>query len=583
MQMPGDLPCGAHLGAGGTTFVVHATRADEVLVRLFDGGGSALSESPLARTGTARFSVTLPSVTEGALYKFVLDGVELPDPYARFLPLGVHGPARVTRARREPGLERLSTRPPQAWSIYELHVGTFSPEGTYRGAIERLDHVAELGVSAIELMPLAAFDGQRGWGYDGVAAFAPFAPYGEPDDLRALVRAAHARGLAVLLDAVYNHFGPAGNYLAHYAPEYFTAKVTTPWGAAPAFDYEPMRRLVLGSAVYWLDAFGFDGLRLDATHHIHDATPRHIVAEIVERARPRLVFLEDERNDSSFVRSTRGAGVWADDFHHQLRVILTGERDGYYAGYERSLPALARCIEEGWLYTGQPYPFWDDRPRGKPRAPLHPEELVTCIENHDQAGNRAFGTRLSHDVDRGRYAVATMLLLFLPTTPLLFMGQEWAASSPFLFFSDHAAELGAKVSAGRREEFRLFDAFSAPDAAMAIPDPQAEATFARSKLRWDELGSAEHASLFALHRAMLTLRRTDAVLSAAADFGDVEASAIGSVLRVTRCRGAERRVLFANFGDEARPCEGELGRLLASCGGYADGTLAARSAAVFST
>ena len=580
MKISDDLPCGAHLSEDGTTFVVHATRADDVAVRLFDERGSARTTVRLARAGEHRFATTLPQVGVGALYKLVLDGEELPDPYARFLPLGVHGPARVTALRREPGLPRIDARPAHGWSIYELHVGTFSPEGTYRGAIERLDHVAELGVTAIELMPLAAFDGARGWGYDGVAAFAPFAPYGDPDDLRAFVRAAHARGLAVVLDAVYNHFGPAGNYLSRYAPEYFGPDPTT-WGPAPAFDYAPMRRLVLESAVYWLDAFGFDGLRLDATHAIVDPSPRHVVTEIVERAVPRLVFLEDERNDPAFVRDTGAAGVWADDFHHQLRVVLTGEQDGYYASYDRRLEALARCIQDGWIYVGQPYPTWGGRPRGKPIGALRPEDLVTCIENHDQVGNRAFGTRLAHDVGPERYAVAVMLLLFLPTTPLLFMGQEWAASSPFLFFSDHAGELGARVSAGRRDELRHFHAFAARDAAATIPDPQAEATFTRSKLPWDERSEPAHAPILALHRTMLALRRSDPVLSAAASFDDLDASATGTLLRVARRHATAERVLYANFGDEPCSCDAS-GPALAVAGGYADERLAPRSAVIFS-
>ncbi len=270
---PQNLAPGAHVGPEGTRFVVCSTAANEVSVRLFDEDGkSARRTVALTRNGP-RFEALLADVNEGALYKLVLDGDELPDPYARFLPFGVHGPARVIATASEPPLA--SPPPAHRWTIYELHVGTFTEEGTYRTAAARLDEIADLGVSAIEILPVAAFAGARGWGYDGVALYAPHAPYGDPDDLRAFVREAHARGLAVILDVVYNHFGPAGNYLSRYAPEYFTSKVQTPWGPSPDYTWAPMRKLVLESVTYWLDEFGFDGLRIDAAHEIHDASSTH--------------------------------------------------------------------------------------------------------------------------------------------------------------------------------------------------------------------------------------------------------------------------------------------------------------------
>jgi len=548
------LAPGAHPDERGTTFVVLTTTANRVEVRLFDDEQRPIRTATLDRQDAIRFVGRLEGLKAGALYKFVLDGDEVPDPHARFLPFGVHGPARVLAPRKETPLS--SPPPPHRWTIYELHVGTFSPEGTYRGVIDRLDALVDLGVTAIELLPLAAFNGGRGWGYDGVALYAPHAAYGEPDELRALVRAAHDRGLAVILDVVYNHFGPSGNYLSRYAPEYFTSEVQTPWGDAPSFGWEPMRRLVLDNVRYWLDELGFDGLRLDATHAIHDASQPHILREVTEivHARGRRVFFEDERNDPDVVSKLGANGVWADDFHHQVHALLTGERDGYYAAYEPTVEALANNIQHGWTYRGEPYAPWDGRPRGKPATSLGREQLVTCIQNHDQIGNRALGTRLSEHCSLEAFCAAAMLSLFLPTTPLLFMGQEWAATTPFLFFSDHGGELGAAVSKGRREEFKSFASFADPETRARIPDPEAPSTFEKSRLRWEEREVGEHARVLELHRTMLRLRQTDPVLSSPCSPGELEARVLaGGVLEVVRRRGARERRLVVDFGNGAHP------------------------------
>ncbi|MDB5213658.1 MAG: Malto-oligosyltrehalose trehalohydrolase [Myxococcaceae bacterium] len=576
---------GAHPAAAGTTFVAWTTTARAVDLRLFDDAGRVLRTEALQGRGDGWFEKHLEGVKEGALYKLVLDGAETPDPYARFLPSGIHGPARVVAPAR---VEPLSEPPPPSqWVIYELHVGTFSPEGTYRGAEQRLDAIAETGFTAIEILPVAAFPGERGWGYDGVALYAPYAPYGDPDDLRALIRAAHRRGLAVVLDVVYNHFGPSGNYLWRYAPEYFTKAVETPWGPAPDFAHEPMRRLVVDNARYWLEEFGVDGLRLDATHAIHDPSEIHVLREITDLAHAmkpaRRVFFEDERNEPDVVKGLGADGVWADDFHHQLHVLLTRERDGYYAAYDGTVEALALAINDGWTFTGQPFPPWNCRPRGRsPRAHgVEPQNLLYCIQNHDQVGNRALGTRLSQDVDVDAYCAASALLLFLPATPLVFMGQEWAASSPFLFFSDHEGELGEAVRKGRREEFKTFAAFADPAVRDRIPDPQAESTFERSKLRWDERAAEPHARVLALYRAMLALRRSDPVLSAKASWADFEARAQGDVLEVVRRNGAASRRLIVTFGDGEHVIEGGEGaRVLFASGRFEGGRLAARGAVV---
>lgn len=596
---PATLPFGAHGGADGTTFVVWSTIARSVGVRLYDATGQkALRTEALERdpSSDGRFSKYLPGVAPGALYKLVLDDREVPDPYARFLPFGVHGPARVVAPAKAPALAE--PLPISQWVIYELHIGTFSPEGTYRGAEARLDELRELGITTIELLPVAAFPGNRGWGYDGVALYAPHEAYGEPEDLRAFVRAAHERGIAVLLDVVYNHFGPAGNYLPSYAPEYFTNAVETPWGPAPDYAHAPMRSLALDNARYWLEEFGFDGLRLDATHAIHDPSERHVLREITglahEFSPPRRIFFEDERNDPRVVSELGADGVWADDFHHQVHVLLTGERDGYYGAYDPTVLALARAIEQGWTYTGQPYAPWKGKLRGKAPRDLGvtPEQLVYCLQNHDQVGNRALGTRITEHVDVDRFCAASVLLLFLPVVPLVFMGQEWAASAPFLFFSDHEGELGEAVRKGRREEFKTFAAFADPHTRDAIPDPQAESTFRASKLAWDERARASHERVLSLYRAMIALRRTDPVLAARCRWEDLAATAHGDVLEVKRRHDSASRTLLVNFGEREHSLARALGdnpRIVFASGAggsreaLRDGKLLPRSAVIFAS
>lgn len=556
---------GARVVPGGTRFGAFVTTARTCAVRLQGPDGRALGTHELARHPAAagHFEADVPGVGHGALYKFVLDGRELPDPYARFLPQGVHGPAMVYESRYDWRHGEGVTRPLSEHVLYELHVGTFTERGTYSGVRERLADLASLGVTAIELMPVAAFPGQRGWGYDGVALYAPFAPYGEPDELRRLVDEAHGAGLAVFLDVVYNHLGPAGNYLTAYSPEYFTSEFRNAWGDAPNYARPAMRRYVLDNARYWLGEFRFDGLRLDATHAITDPNqgPRHILAELADevaaRFPGRLLIAEDDRNEARLVREVGLDALWADDFHHAVRVSLTHERDGYYAAYEPGPKTIAETLQGGWLYQGQVYP-----PRGEPRgssaAGLPAEAFVYCIQNHDQIGNRALGDRLGEAVSLDAYCAASTLLLFLPMTPLLFMGQEWAASSPFQFFTDHEEELGRAVSAGRREEFKHFRAFSDPAARAKIPDPQAEATFLRSRLDWSERDRGAHGRVLSLYRQLLALRRQDPVLSRPSR-ERLAARAEGQVLIVRRWSGAEagapveERWLLVHFGQGAVP------------------------------
>ncbi|HEU4532486.1 MAG TPA: malto-oligosyltrehalose trehalohydrolase, partial [Polyangiaceae bacterium] len=430
---------------------------------------------------------------------------------------------------------------------------TFTPEGTFAAARSRLADLAALGVTALELMPLSSFAGRRGWGYDGVAHFAPHAAYGPPDALKAFVDEAHGLGLSVWLDVVYNHFGPEGNYLGAYSPEYFSPRAPTPWGDGPDYGEPHMRAYLLDNATYWLDEFRLDGLRLDATHHVLDANPKHVLRELAERARalggpPPVLVAEDERNDPGLVTDIGLDGVWADDAHHALHVLLTGEREGYYAGYAPRAATLARAIERGWLYEGQPWPA-TGRPRGRPADALAAPQFVYALQNHDQVGNRARGERLHHLVSPEAWRGASALLLFLPMTPLLFMGQEWACSSPFQYFTDFPAELGRLVSEGRRREFEGFVAFSSAASRDAIPDPQAEATFAASKLAWAERDEAAHRETLALYTELLHLRARDPVL-ADASRERLRVGVEGGLLWVWRWgAGGGHRALVWNVGE----------------------------------
>jgi maltooligosyltrehalose trehalohydrolase len=445
--------------------------------------------------------------------------------------------------------------------IYELHVGTYTPEGSCLALIDQLAEIKRLGVTAIELMPVADFPGRWNWGYDGVDLFAPSRAYGRPDDLRRLVDAAHRHGLAVLLDVVYNHFGPDGNYLRAYSDDYFTDRHQTPWGDGINYDGPGsrfVRDFVIDNGRQWITDFHIDGLRLDATDTIRDDSNPHIMVEFQEQVRaatskPIVLIAEEARNSVRTIHPVSEGGlgydaVWADDFHHSLRVHLTGTREHYFADYVGSMEEIATAINEGFVYQGQISPT-TRRSRGTKVADEPATGFVTCIQNHDQIGNRPFGDRMNHEVSRERYAVASTLLLFLPEPPLLFMGQEFAASTPFLFFTDHNEELGQLVTKGRREEFSGFRAFSHPDLLASIPDPQDPLTFEKSKLRLDE--RERNAGIYALYRALLELRQTDLVLQSPSR-DRTEAKPVGAQLLVVRRTDASgQRVLLANFGNES--------------------------------
>lgn len=512
----GDLRAGAELGDTGVTYRVWAPDHDHVAVCI-QSSDKPERKIELNPETSGYFAALDPEGKAGDLYTFEIQGKHLPDPVSRYQPKGVHGPSECI----DPGTYSWQTsrwvRP--GWrgqSIYELHIGTFTEDGTFRSAIDRLDHVVELGAEAIEIMPVADFAGDRNWGYDGVALYAPARCYGRPDDFRALIDAAHQRGLLVILDVVYNHLGPAGNYLTQFAQGYFHPTRSTPWGNGFHLDAEhsrPVRDFFVGNAAYWLDDYRIDGLRLDATHAIEDNSDKHLLAEIAEVAHARggFVIAEDERNSVELLSLKEGRGygidaVWSDDFHHQVRVALTGVRESYFASYPGHPDALATTLDHGWYYTGQAFPFWNGRPRGANSRELPPKAFVYCIENHDQVGNRASGERLEHLVEPELFRAASMLLCLSPYVPLLFMGQEWGAASPFLFFTNHQGDLGRAVSEGRRKEFAqagLNSGIRPED----IPDPEELTTFVRSKLNWTELDQPQHRHLFAFYRECLRVRK----------------------------------------------------------------------------
>ena len=543
------LAWGAALGARceplGVHFEVWSDVAKYVSVVLYDRPRQISREVPLARRAEPEFfGAFVPGVRAGAWYDFRVDGQIAVDPYARSLPLGVHGPAQVVSplAPQSHGRRRIDLDANEVF--YEIHVGTFTAEGTFAAATGRLSELAKLGITVIELMPIAAFPGTRGWGYDGVGLFAPYPAYGTPAELSAFVDAAHALGLGVVLDVVYNHLGPDGNALAAYSGSYFDAQRKNAWGAAPALEKPAFRQLILSNAQYWLSTFGFDGLRLDATHELEPGGDPHILRALSEVARatapPSVLIAEDSRNDPQALLEHGLDAVWGDDFHHVLHVLLTHERDGYYVDFEGDLNELAHVIQNGQLFERRVIPQTGKRDRtAEQRIPL--TRFLFALQNHDQVGNRAQGERLHTLSDFPAFRAASLLLLFLPATPLLFMGQEWASSAPFLYFSDHHGALGEAVSRGRRQEFGKFAAFSC-DCPSAIPDPQAETTFLRSKLDWSERTLPEHQATLRLYRQALELRREDPVLREPSEIS--VGTEAGFLWVVRRGRAGERLLLF---------------------------------------
>jgi len=514
-RMPfGALP----QGDGGTMFRLWSPGADRVELWLEEPKRAV----PMPRDAFGWAEYVSREAPPGTRYRYRIDGEMLvPDPAARYQPGDVHGASEVVDPLAYTWRDGAWTGlPPERLVFYELHVGTFTPDGTYRGVAERLDQLASLGITAIELMPLADFPGRWGWGYDGVLLFAPEASYGRPDDLKALVDNCHARGLAVFLDVVYNHFGPEGNYLHRYAPAFFTPRHRTLWGDGINYDgpgAEIVRSFMIHNALYWLEEFHLDGLRLDAVNAIVDDSAAHLLLELGRavadgpgRERPVHLVLENGANEARYLERAAGRrplyqAQWNDDVHHALHVPLTGESGGYYEDYQPPLPHLGRCLTEGFAFQGERSGYRDGL-RGEPSGHLPPTAFVSFLQNHDQVGNRAMGERITALAPADAVRAATAILLLAPALPLLFMGEEWAAPEPFLFFSDLGSDLGPSVAEGRRREFARFPEFASAAMQARIPDPQAATTRTRSVLDWGRLTGSEHQAWLALHRTLLRVR-----------------------------------------------------------------------------
>jgi len=503
----------------------------------------------------------IPEARPGDFYNFILsDGLEVPDPASRFQPEDVHGPSEVIDPAFEWRTRHWKGRPWEEIVIYELHVGAFTQAGTFLSAIEKFDHLQQLGITAIQLMPLSDFPGHYGWGYDGVLPYAPDCSYGRPEDLKMLVDAAHQRGICVFLDVVYNHFGPEGNYLPAYAP-IFSDQHESPWGHGLNFDGDGsrfVRDFVIENAIYWLSEFRMDGLRLDAVHAIKDGSAPHILNELANSVRHALpkrhihLILENEDNNSDLLaRDSRGepryfTAQWNDDIHHGLHVAATGETFGYYGDYVDYQSRLGRALAEGFAFQGEPMAY-RGRSRGTPSAGLPPTAFISFIQNHDQIGNRAMGDRVvaARSIEALK-AIAAVYLLS-PQIPMLFMGEEWGSTAPFPFFCDLDEDLNSKVRLGRKEELSRLPGFDAEDA----PDPTCEATFRSAKLRWDNVEQGR--TLGKYYERLITLRRENIVplLAHAEGHSSIHHKDGDPLIRVRWQLGGATLRLTANLSDKA--------------------------------
>jgi maltooligosyltrehalose trehalohydrolase len=576
MQRAQAMPFGAETAKDGTRFSLWAPTAEDVVLVL-DGTDY---EIPAGAHGWR--TVTVLGVGGGARYGYRIDGdLVVPDPASRFQPDDVSGLSEVVDGRSYAWKDAAwKGRPWEEVVLYELHVGTATPEGTYAALADKLEDLCDLGVTAIELLPIADFKGTRNWGYDGVLPYAPDAAYGRPDDLKRLVDRAHEFGLMVFLDVVYNHFGPAGNYLNAYAKTFFTERHPTPWGAGINVDGKESGRVVrdffFENAQYWLEEYHFDGLRFDAVHAILDDSETHFIGELAETIRARLpgrhihLVLENEANQARWLeRGPDGKAVqhdaqWADDLHHCWHVLLTGEDAGYYASFsDKPVAHLARCLSEGFAYQGEPFPTLDNHPRGEPSAHLPPSAFVTFLQNHDQVGNRALGERLSALCDPKKLALARAGLLLSPQIPMLWMGEEWSASAPFLFFVDFAPddELNKAVREGRRREFKSFAAFA--DDTSIIPDPTEEKTFRDSKIDWAERDRPGHREVWADTRNLLQIRRQSVVpLTKSRYLGATVAMPRPDVIDCTWTYEAGSLRFVANLGAEEFETQADGGHII---------------------
>lgn len=556
---------GANYAKDETVFRIWTPSAEKVELAL----GSHGTEDFLSmqKNDGGWWEIRIVQAKPGSAYGFRFDGGEvLPDPAARAQVSDVHGRSQLVDPKEfQWQTADWTGRPWHEAVVYELHTGTFTPEGTFDAIIGKLDHLKNVGITAIELLPVAQYEGRHGWGYDGVLLYCPHEVYGGAGGLKRFVDAAHQRGLMVFLDVVYNHFGPAGNYIHSYLPEFFHAEIRTPWGPAIAYDKEPVRRFMIENALYWLSEYQIDGLRLDAIDSIKDAAADvSLVRELASRVRESItdryvhITTEDERNITWHV--DRGeensiplvSGEWNDDFHHTAHVIATGEQEGYYADYEAdSAEQMARALASGFVFQGQ-YSKHRARAVGSDSSHLPPTAFVNFIQNHDQIGNRAFGDRLRSLASSRAYQCVQAILLLSPQIPLLFQGEEYGDINSFCFFTDFHGELGEAVSRGRREEFKGFSAFEDKRAAEIFPDPNDEETFATSKLDWSQLSRPVHRRELQITQALLTTRREvlmpllqDVKGDCGSALGDERAFAV-----VWQLQSGKAYHLFANLSDK---------------------------------
>ena len=557
---------GAVATEGELRFRVWAPDARSVEVAFEDVDGKELAPAlPLTGDADGYFS---GSTDGGAtLYKYRVDGAgPWPDPCSRYQPHGVHGPSQVVDPAaftwtdtRWPGIDI------EGQVIYELHIGTFTAAGTFDAAIDKLEYLRDLGVTLIEVMPLGECPGRWNWGYDGVQLYAPYHVYGDHDALKRFVDRAHALGLAVILDVVYNHLGPDGNYLKKFSPYYFNEQGRTDWGEPLNFDgphNAGTREFIIANVCYWLSEFHLDGFRLDATQSIFDTSTPHILAELTQRARtaalPRRIVIvaENEPQCSEHLLPVDAGGLgidamWNDDFHHSARVALSGSRDGYFHDYTGRVQEFLSCIRRGFLYQGQWYP-WQKQARGSPLRGRGAAACVVFLQNHDQVGNTFTGERIHSHCAPSKYRALLALTLLAPQTPLLFMGQEFAASTPFKFFTDHTQELTQLVHAGRREFVRQFEAYADASVQALIPNPSDPQTFLDSKLDWSEL--ERHRAAFDLHRDLLQLRKRDPVICRQ-DVAAIDGATLSETILALRWFDADHgdRLLILNVGAEQPP------------------------------
>lgn len=553
--------------SGSVHFRVWAPKPRRVALVLEAMAGSPATmprEQAMTAEGNGYLSCLVPAAGAGTLYRFRLDGRDClyPDPASRYQPRGPHGPSQVI----DPSSFAWSDA---EWKgvfgrkqvIYEMHIGTFTPEGSFRAAAAELQELAELGITVVELMPVAEFDGGFGWGYDGVALFAPYHLYGTADDLRFFVDRAHALGIAVILDVVYNHCGPSGCYLRQFSDDYFSTRYRCEWGEALNFDganAAPVREFFIANAGYWIDEFHLDGLRLDATQQIFDASSDHVLAGVARRVREAAgrratyIVAENEPQQVKLLRPPDQGGhgidaLWNDDFHHAARVALTGCTEAYFVDYRGTPQELISAVKRGYLYQGQWY-RWQNKRRGTPGLAIEPSAFIHFIQNHDQVANTGLGKRMHALAAAGQWRAMTALLLLGPATPLLFQGQEFSASAPFLYFADHHPELAELVRRGRTEFIHQFPSLAAPDVQDALPLPHDPATFRRCKL---DLGERErHREAYALHRDLLRLRRDDPVFSDPRR-GGIDGAVLSEAafaLRFFSRSGQDDRLLIVNLG-----------------------------------